>query len=853
MKLIAQIICIIICFFYVEVGYCQKKSFTWENLDEWAQLTNTTQINSDGSYVQYEYTNASKGINSLVIKGIGFEWERAFVGGKSLVFSNLNKRAFLLLPNDTLCIVNLGGADCKKIANVTSFQVVCKDEHDWLITRTRDQGLKLEDVDGTFIKYFKQVTTHYFGIDGASVLVNLISEKFQELHYFNLESQHEEIIWKSKKISNVIYHGPTKMVAFIDEDSRKLLLYSIPTKKIVTACSNIDTILQGFTFQNLDRFNDFGKGIVFYLKLRTEQVPEPTNLKLWSTSNDSWKMAGERPRSSFACILNVDTKKVIILQKQNESFKFYGDESQFGVAIYQKGDLAEGYWNKRVEQQRYAVDCETGDRQPIDIDVVLGSSNRGNIIAGYSRNSPNLMFYNFSTRKTITNNSNILQSVGLKDDGTTSPFSLSKIVIAEWTPDDNFMLFCDEFDVWKVSTNESNYKPICITQKAGQNSHIAFRPFYSKYFDDREVFFLTAFDKVTMQNGFYRLECQKQTFRLLKLNMGDFYYHTELNKDYKDLPFFKPLKSKGRDVWVLKRQDQSTSPNLFSTSDFLNFYKVSNVHPEKEYKTMTNDLLNFRMNNGRIAQGLLFKPFDFDSTKRYPVIVHFYEKMAQLHNVFLPPAFAADNLNIQWFVNNGYLVFTPDIYYTVGNIGESSYNHIVTATEFISNFKFVDKSNLGIQGHSLGAFETLYTVSHCNLFKAAMAACAPSDILSWYGSLRGNGEPLQSMIERGQFIMNCTPWESKDKFLNNSVILNCDKISSPLLLMYNDKDGIIPFSQGVELFIALRRLKKEAYLLQYIGEAHSLSNKKNQLDYTIKLGEYFDYYLKGKNKPKWIN
>jgi hypothetical protein len=54
------------------------------------------------------------------------------------------------------------------------------------------------------------------------------------------------------------------------------------------------------------------------------------------------------------------------------------------------------------------------------------------------------------------------------------------------------------------------------------------------------------------------------------------------------------------------------------------------------------------------------------------------------------------------------------------------------------------------------------------------------------------------------------------------------------------------------MYLAMRRLGKESVFLQYRGEPHHLQKYANKLDYSIKMKEYFDHYLKGIPAASWI-
>jgi dipeptidyl aminopeptidase/acylaminoacyl peptidase len=89
-------------------------------------------------------------------------------------------------------------------------------------------------------------------------------------------------------------------------------------------------------------------------------------------------------------------------------------------------------------------------------------------------------------------------------------------------------------------------------------------------------------------------------------------------------------------------------------------------------------------------------------------------------------------------------------------------------------------------------------------------------------------------------------------FLENSPVFWANKVQTPLMMIHNDNDDAVPWYQGIEYFLALRRLGKEVYLFNYNGEPHGLRRRANQKDYAMRLQQFFDHYLKGSPKPEWM-
>lgn len=216
-------------------------------------------------------------------------------------------------------------------------------------------------------------------------------------------------------------------------------------------------------------------------------------------------------------------------------------------------------------------------------------------------------------------------------------------------------------------------------------------------------------------------------------------------------------------------------------------------------------------------------------------------------NLFIHPALSEGRLNIPWFVSNGYLVFVPDIYYRIGYPGKSACNSVVSAALYLSRKPWVDGHRMGLQGHSFGGSETNYIVSHSHLFVAAAPASGESNVTTNYVH---NG--ITWYYERRQGRMGATLWQRPDLYINNSPLFSADKVTAAVMIMHTKNDWVVPYSQGLQWYNALHRLGKKAWLLSYENASHSLRDPKDQLDYSIRLAQFFGYYLKGELPPKWM-
>lgn len=257
--------------------------------------------------------------------------------------------------------------------------------------------------------------------------------------------------------------------------------------------------------------------------------------------------------------------------------------------------------------------------------------------------------------------------------------------------------------------------------------------------------------------------------------------------------------------------------------------------------------------DGKQLKGLLAKPENFNPNKKYPMIVNFYERYSdRLHN-HRAPSFGRSTINYSFYTSRGYVIFNPDIEYRIGYPGESAYNCVIPGVTNLIDKGFIDKDNIGVQGHSWGGYQIAYLVTKTAIFKAAESGAPVPNMISAYGGIRWwTGLSRQFQYEHTQSRIGGTPWEYPMRYIENSPIFNIDKINTPLLIMHNDADGHVPWYQGIEFFVSLRRLGKPSWFLNYNEEPHWPLKYQNRKDFNIRMAQFFDYYLKGAPKPVWM-
>jgi len=421
---------------------------------------------------------------------------------------------------------------------------------------------------------------------------------------------------------------------------------------------------------------------------------------------------------------------------------------------------------------------------------------------------------------------------------------------AGWTEGDQRFLVYDRNDIWAVDPTGAT-PPRDITEGVGRRDDLRFR-YIRLDRDERQVapskdMLLSAFNLTSKQSGFYRdrVDGSKPPVRLVLQDArlgGGFGGGVDKAEDADVMMFTRSTFQEFPDIWVSGR-------------DFSDMKRMSDANPQQsEYFWGTSELYEWRSAlDGSTLQGVLYKPENFDPSREYPMMVYFYERLSDNLNSYVTPAAGSSSINISFYVSRGYVVFTPDIPYQIGYPGESALKAVVPGVISLIDEGFVDRARIGVQGHSWGGYQIAYLVTKTNVFAAAEAGAPVSDMISAYGGIRwGSGMSRMFQYEKTQSRIGGSLWEAPVHYIENSPIFWADKVQTPLLMMHNDADGAVPWYQGIEYFVALRRLSRPAWLFNYNGEDHGLRQEKNRKDWTIRLQQFFDHYLKGDPMPVWM-
>ncbi len=577
-----------------------------------------------------------------------------------------------------------------------------------------------------------------------------------------------------------------------------------------------------------------------------EEMPadEKVLVDLWHWKDDYvqpiQRIRAEQDRNrSYRAVYDLQTKKFVQL----------ADETMETISPSNDGRYAIGADNRKYRTisdydpgftDYYLVNTADGSRKP------LLTKQRSNVSlspnAKYAVYFDGKDWYSYSVADGSIANLTKNISANFYNEENDVPSTPGSYGIAGWTKDDADVLLYDRYDIWQVSPDGSSAKN--LTDGVGRKESTALRYVRldprERWIDPEKPMLLSAENQETHDSGFYR-DKVNSTAPPQKLLMAA--------KDFNN-----PSKAKDADVMIMTASRFDQFPDIWVTnSSFRELKRVSNGDAQRAaFNWGSGELVSFKNTDGVPLKGLLLKPDNFDPKKKYPMIVYIYEKLSQGLHTFRNPA-PGTSINPTYYVSNGYLVFMPDIVYTIGYPGPSALKCVLPGVQAVVDRGYVNEKAIGIQGHSWGGYQIAYMVTQTNRFRAAAPGALVANMTSAYSGIRwGTGLPRQFQYERSQSRIGGSLWDYPLRYLDNSPIFRADRVETPLLMIHNDEDDAVPWYQGIEYFLALRRLGKEAYMFTYNGEKHGLRKRINQKDYTRRLQEFFDHFLKGAPAPEWM-
>jgi dipeptidyl aminopeptidase/acylaminoacyl peptidase len=884
-----------------------KKSLTTDDFASWNIITGK-QISNDGKYIVFEQ-NPSKGDGKLFIKHGNDSKiiERAY---KAQIGSENNVVVFNIkpaletvrkakkdkvkkdkMPKDSLGIYLFKKDELLTYPNIKSFKMPEKNAN-WLAflleageekkDSTKKKKEKQPGDDLMLFNVHNQDTiklkniTEYFWAKEGSALVCVQQTKdsvntYSTIKWFDSNSAtFSELVSTSGWIKTATLDEKGGQCAYlmsqdtVDEKAFTLYLSDQGETPQEIINSKSGGMPVGWSPSENGKLSFSEDGLKLYLgTAETPQVaPKDTLLEEDKPKVDVWNWkdsklqpqqlleAGKEKKRTYLAVYHINTKQFVQLadlsipqvstiKKGNGNIAFGSSDAPYKRASSWTGGGARDY---------YLIDLETGiKREVIKAKPFARLSPQGKFVIWWE--PADSSYYCVSTDINKLDFVSLTKNIPVSfyDETNDRPMDPRPHGVVGWSEDDRFVYIYDRYDIWKLDpTNER--VPVCMTKAFGRRNQTRLR--YEKLDKELDIIpsgktvILNAIDERTMSSGYFstKLGAIKDPDLLIM-------------EKYR---FRGLVKAKEADKIIWTKENIKTFPDVWcSNLEFEHAKKMSDANPQqKDFVWPDVELIEWTSFTGETLKGLLYKPENLNPNKKYPMIVYFYERSSETMHSHVYPKPSQSTINKSFYTSNDYLVFVPDITYKIGYPGQSGYNAIVSGTQYlINNYEFVDRTKIGLQGQSWGGYQTAWLITQTDLYAAAMAGATVSNMTSAYGGIRwGTGMSRMFQYEHTQSRIGGTLWDKPFLYIENSPVFYAPKITTPLLMMHNDKDTAVPWYQGIEMFVALRRLDKPVWLLNYNNEPHNLSTKSwaNRMDLSKRMFQFFNHYLKDKPAPEWM-
>lgn len=857
-----------------------KKAMTFDELVDWKRITEQ-KISNDGKWVACKM-EPWRGDASIFVYNAKGDMTASFRPAARAEFSvssayllitkkpelekvealKLKKAKKEEMPSDELVIFNL--SDKKEtIDSLKSYKL--SESADWIAYRRdskSDSLLYVRSLDGTRKEQFAGVKDFGFAKKGNILYYTTDST----LSTFTPEKGRTLIFEGKGVIKQATFNEAGNKIAFLycpDKDSTgtqfSLYLAENNTPARLIADKKQSFLPEGWVISENGRlsFSENSERIFFGTAPAPKQrdttvlAENRPDVQIWKWDEGvqyTQQVYNKQKdlKKTYTAVYNIGSNKLFQLaDKETPDLEIAG-QGNAPIALLSTNQpyATEQMWEGRSRYDIYTVDLATGIRQPIKkaTDTYMRLSPQGNYAYWYCAQDSS--WYTRSMLEGKEYRLTTPASFAAWDEDNDVPDYPSPHGLAGWTEDDRNILLYDRYDIWKFDPT-AQLAPANLTMN-GRKEQLSYRLVRldkeQRFIDTKEAQLLLAFNEKTKGSGYYKASLSAPAVPKTLL-AGNFMLKT-------------PVKAKDANAVIYTSETFEQYPDVrLSDLSFKKSIQLTHgIDQQSRLNWGTAELVSWISLDGIPLEGVVYKPQNFDPNKKYPVIVNFYERNSETLYAYHMPEPHRSTIDYHFYTSNGYIIFNPDVRYTTGYPGESCFNCVMPGITSLIAKGYVNEKAIGAQGHSWGGYQVAYLATRTDLFAAIESGAPVVNMFSAYGGIRwGSGLNRSFQYEHGQSRIGGTLWNAPLQYLENSPLFTMDKVETPILIMHNDNDGHVPWYQGIEYFIALKRLQKPVWLLNYTGEVHWPMRLANRLDFQKRMFQFFQHYLNNRPMPKWMS
>lgn len=770
------------------------------------------------------------------------------------------------MPMNTLVIYSVAGKK-ETIDSLKTFKLA--DEADWIAYQRgrKDSTLYVRSLDGSKTFQFPTVTDFQFAKKSGMLYYTSAAEGEAGIFTLNPEKGSPALIKEGKGVfKQTTFDEKGERLAFLycaDKDSSYKALslwlseHNAPAKEIATRGNKAFPAEWVINENGMLQFSKSASRLFFGTspeprqKDTTQLAENRPNVQVWSWDEPVQYTVQNYNKEkdlkkSYQAVYNLGNGSIFQLANEELPNIQLGNEGDAALALLSTSRpySLSSMWEARTRSDYYTVSLDNGERKQI-AKADYGRfrlSPQGKYAYWYGETDS--CWYTIALAEGKRYRLTTPESFPAWDEENDVPNHPYAHGAAGWTANDQNLLIYDRYDIWKFDPTAAT-SPINLTVN-GRKEKLSYRSEQldkeARFIDLGKPQLLKGFNETTKGYGFYnaRLSAPAAPKTLLAGN----YMLRSINK------------AKNTDDVIYTMETFQQYPDIhYSTLAFKK--SVQLTHGDKQQEGFiwgTAELVSWISLDGRPLEGVVYKPANFDPNKKYPMMVNFYERNSEtLYNYRMPEPHRS-TIDYHLYNSNEYIIFNPDIRYVDGYPGESCYNCLMPGVTMMIAKGYIDEKAIGAQGHSWGGYQVAYLATRTDLFSAIESGAPVVNMFSAYGGIRwGSGMARSFQYEHTQSRLAATPWSSPLRYLENSPLFTMDKVQTPILIMHNDADGHVPWYQGIEYFVAMKRLGKPCWLLNYTGEPHWPTNMANRIDFQRRMFQFFNHYLKNQKMPKWMS
>jgi dipeptidyl aminopeptidase/acylaminoacyl peptidase len=835
-----------------------KRQLKPEEYALWSTLSEE-KISEDGNWISYKL-NYQSSKDTLFVQNTQTAKKKYFPTAENGLFSPDSKWWIAQDSKKGMALLNLKSGVLQWIQNISKYEFVAGGKY---VVLTKQESQKEESLHILHLQTGKEQTINgvsEYRFNGDGTLLAYVTPKENTVNLIRMNSNFNSATLVQEKEGDFKYltwNNKGDVLSFLQESNNETAklknhkLYYITQLEQKPKIVVLDPLLSTDFFKDKHivipfarvplEISEDGKRIFFNLAAAVPQKEENEIVQIWSSvvtgvhhgqqldPSHIPKLAVWWPEENKIVQIGTDElPNVLLTGNQNYALTFnnraYEPQYEFeAIPDFYLTNLTTGKCSLIVKKQLHSI----GN---------IGAAPQGRYI-NYFKDKKWWIYDPILEKQTnvTTLIPSAVYNLEFDQPGATPPYGSPG-----WTQDGKLIVY-DQYDIWTVTPDGKNAKR--LTQ--GREQKIRFR-----IYQNENDIINTSSNLPTRTFNFTKVT----VLEALGDNKASGYYYLQSNGHcnvmvYKNARISMLKKAKQTEKYLYKEESFEMSPQLQLWSKTMKKKQlVLKTNPQQDKFFWGHaELISYTNQKGQPLKGVLFYPAGFQSTKKYPMIVHLYERQSgMMHHYINPTQYNSDGFNPTNYTFEGYLVFYPDIAYEVGTPGQSAVSCVQEAINTVVAKGIVESNHIGLIGGSFGGYETAYIISQTNRFATAVVGAACTDLVSNYLSMESSGERSHMWrYESAQLRMGASLFENYEGYIENSPIAHASSINTPVLIWTGQQDPNVNWTQSIELHLALQRLQKPHTFLVYPGQGHAIGKPESQIDLDKRVKEWIDHYLKG--------